>query len=124
MTDPSSPRREADPASDSCVPWRCFYCDEVFANERDASEHFGESRGSLAGCQIKGHEHNLLRIVRDQEAELAEHRTENTEYIRAMESMRSEHDVALRRAEEAGYAAAVRAMNILAKKEFGREIPL
>jgi transposase len=83
--------------------WRCFHCDTVFRNERHAREHFGADQGSLAACQIKGHEHALLRVIREQEEQLARYRSEDGDIVRAMESMRGEHAAALRRAEELGY---------------------
>jgi hypothetical protein len=66
--------------------------------------------GALTGCQIKGHEHALLAVIREQERELARHRHEDTQLIRAMEIMRAEHAEALRRAEETGYGRGVRDM--------------
>jgi hypothetical protein len=93
--------------------WRCFHCDDVFTSVRAATEHFGGSQGALTGCQIKGHEHGLLALLREQEAELAAHRAENTPLINAIASMRAEHDVALRRAEELGFGRAVAEMQAL-----------
>lgn len=117
------PPSSASEANDD-GPWRCFYCDEVFTSEQDAEEHFGAQRGSLAGCQLKGHEHGLLRIVREQEEELAQHRSENTEFIRTMETLKSEQADEVRRAEELGYGRAVREMQRLAKLQFGSEVNL
>ena len=91
--------------------WRCFHCDEVLTREQDAAAHFGGQMGALAACQIKGHENNLLAVIREQEGELARHRNEDTQLIRAMESIRAEHTQALRRAEEIGYDRGVRDMN-------------
>jgi hypothetical protein len=90
--------------------WRCFHCDAVFTNQRDASEHFGGHQGELAGCQIKGHENALLRIIRDQQLELSVLRAEDGQFIRAMMSMQVDHAQAVRKAEEAGYDKGVRDM--------------
>lgn len=102
--------------------WRCFYCDDVFRNERDAAEHFGSELGAEPACKIKGHEHDLIRIIRDQERELARHRAEDTDLMRAFAGLRSEHDAALRRAEESGYAKGVKAMKDIAERQFGAEV--
>lgn len=84
--------------------WRCFHCDSAFRNERHAAEHFGvDSALSLTACQIKGHENALIRTIREQEEQLARYRAEDGDILRAMESMRSEHEYALRKAEEVGY---------------------
>lgn len=104
--------------------WRCFHCDEVFQTERGAEEHFGGTRAALAGCQIKGHEHSLLTVIRDQEAELVRHREEDTELTRAMQSLKCEHERALRRAEELGFGRGVKEMQRLASEQFGREVAL
>lgn len=102
--------------------WRCFHCDEVFTRVQDAAEHFGGTMGALAACQIKGHEHNLLAVIREQEAELAVHRIEDGHIMRAMASLQSEHAEALRRAEENGYSKGVRDMKALAEKQFGEAV--
>ena len=91
--------------------WRCFFCNQVFTREVDAAEHFGTTLGAQTACQIKGHEHDLLHVIRKQEAELARLRAEDTDLTRAMASMQYEHAEALRRAEETGYNRGVRDMN-------------
>jgi hypothetical protein len=92
-------------------PWRCFFCDELFRREADASAHFGGTRLAEPGCQLKGVDTSLLDIIRKQEEELQRYRSEDTDLIRAMRRMESEHDVALRRAEEKGYDRGVRDMS-------------
>lgn len=104
------------------TPWRCFHCDDVFTNERDAAEHFGGSLMALAACQIKGHEHNLIAKIRAQELLLDTYRAADSQVLRAMESMRSEHVTALRTMEETGYGRAVIDMQKLAVLQFGKEI--
>jgi hypothetical protein len=99
-----------------CI-WRCFHCDTVFRNARDAREHFGATELQLTGCQIKGHEYALLRVIREQEEELARHRADDSNIMRAMEVMRYEHVDALRRAEEAGYNKGVADMLTLPESE-------
>lgn len=81
------------------TPWRCFHCDAVFTNHGEAMLHFGPTMYHDPACQVD---------VRELEAQLQSYRNEDTELHRAMYGMRSEHDVALRQAEEQGYARAMR----------------
>lgn len=90
--------------------WRCFFCDHVFTREQDAAEHFGSDQLAETACQIKGHEHGLLGKIRQQEATILSYLHETDPLTRAMETMRYEHDEALRRAEEAGYDRGVQDM--------------
>lgn len=83
--------------------WRCFHCGESFRREEDAREHFGGDRDALAACQIKGHEHQLIRKIREQEELLRDYENEDNALLRAWEGMQSEHATALRQAEETGY---------------------
>jgi hypothetical protein len=101
--------QEPEPQGESSV-WRCFHCGDVFTRAVDAAEHFGGTQGALAGCEIKGHEHGLLGMIRDQEHQLARWREEIDPLTLAMGGMRAEHAVALRRAEEIGYDRGVRDM--------------
>lgn len=82
--------------------WRCFYCDETFADREAAALHFGTGNGLTSmdtpGCQID------LAEYRRAEAENASYREEDAAIHRQMRRMESEHRLALRRAEEAGYA--------------------
>lgn len=104
------------------MTWRCFHCGEVFRREVDARAHFGDWPEALAGCQIKGHEGRLLGVIRAQERELRQYRTEDGEIMRAMEELRSESAAALKLEEEKGYVQAVRDMQELALKQFGRKV--
>jgi hypothetical protein len=96
--------------SDRAVRWRCFHCDATFttAEHQDARLHFGSDAAQLPACQMRlPGEHHLLRLLRDYELELAERRHEDTALHRALQAMSADHAVALRRAEEEGYAKAV-----------------
>ncbi len=85
--------------------WTCFFCDETFTTPGEARDHFGNTPIATAGCRIKvGEERGLQMALRRAEKELASYRAEDTEKDRAYYRMKSEHDLALRRAEEAGYA--------------------
>lgn len=88
--------------------WRCFHCDEVLRTQRDARLHFGNTNGSEPACLIKAPgEFALLTVLRNAEDELARHRSEDTDVLRAMWSMQSDHAEALRREEEKGYARGI-----------------
>ena len=78
--------------------WRCFHCDEVFRGVIKASLHFGDYQNATPACQI-----DIVR-VRETEALLARYREEDTDLHRRIARMETEHGIALRRAEEAGYA--------------------
>lgn len=89
------------------IHWRCFHCGETFtkAQERWAAEHFGRNIDSEPVCLIRtAGESALLSALRDAEAELVGHRAEDTKVLRAMWSMQADHQQALRREEEHGYA--------------------
>jgi len=45
--------------------WTCFHCGETFYKEGAAREHFGDTIGGAAGCQINaGGERGLLMALR------------------------------------------------------------
>ena len=85
--------------------WTCFFCGETFTTPRKARDHFGAEPLADPACQIKaGEERGLVIKLRLVEAELARYRAEDGDTDRAMYAMRADHVVALRRAEEEGYA--------------------
>lgn len=98
--------------------WRCFFCDVVLRSEAAAREHFGASESSTPACQLKGHEHGLVGIIRRQEEELQRYRAEDSEMLRVLETLKSEHAAELRREEEKGYARGVEDM-----KRHGIQVP-
>jgi hypothetical protein len=88
--------------------WRCFHCDAVFDNRRDAEAHFGRTEDSKPACLIKaGAEGSLVRALRRAENELAEAwwmiHQESTEAARAYCAQQIRHREQLMAAEEAGY---------------------
>lgn len=88
------------------IHWRCFHCGETFTREQEkwARQHFGRNDGALPVCQMRvPGEHHLLTALRRAEEELARHRAEDTDLIRAMYEMSADHAQALRRVEERGY---------------------
>lgn len=78
--------------------WRCFHCDEVFVDKQAAEAHFGSTEIDKPICQLDA------AYVRGLEAELARYRGEDTDLHRQIYGMQADHAVALRRAEEQGYA--------------------
>lgn len=89
--------------------WRCFHCDEVFTTEVDARLHFGIRDGDEPACKIKAPgEFALLDALRDAQTDLMQYWAEDTKLIRAMHSMQADHQTALRREEEKGYARGLR----------------
>ena len=100
------------------IGWVCFHCWEffppTFAGQRDAQAHFGGSELREPACQISKKDHGLLLHVRALEKERDELRRqlneEDSAKDREMRSALSGHAAALVRAEEEGYAKAVRDM--------------
>jgi len=91
--------------------WQCFHCGEVFESVASASNHFGIDQFKEPGCLIKvkyGEERGLeieLRKVEQERDELQfKISNESTEADLKMQSMQGQHQIALRREEEKGYA--------------------
>jgi hypothetical protein len=81
------------------------------AQKRWAGEHFGRDEGAEPVCLIRSAgESALLTALREAQDELARYRSEDTDLMRAMWSMQSDHGAAIRRAEEDGYNKGVRDM--------------
>lgn len=79
------------------------------AQEQHARDHFGRDCSETPVClmRVPG-EHNLLRALRDAQDELAGYRAEDTELMRALQAQASDHSVAIAKAEQKGYDAALR----------------
>jgi hypothetical protein len=89
--------------------WRCFFCDDIFTTQVDAENHFGRYEHAEPACVIKAAgEFALLRALRNAEGQLERYRSEDSDIMRAMASMQSDHVQALRREEEQGYERGVR----------------
>lgn len=85
--------------------WRCFHCGEVCKSEVDARNHFGAIEGSEPACSIKAAgEFALLKALRNAEDRLQRYAAEDSDTLRAMSAMQSDHQQALIREEERGYA--------------------
>jgi hypothetical protein len=82
--------------------WRCFHCGEVFCNAEEAAEHFGTRQGADPACTID------VAKFREMEKRCALYAEEDTDLHRQIHRMSAEHQTALRREEEAGYARGLR----------------
>lgn len=82
--------------------WRCFHCDQVFATKEEARLHFGSSEMAEASCTVDA------KRLREVEALLARYQAEDSDLDRKYHAMVADHAVALRRAEEEGYAKGLR----------------
>jgi hypothetical protein len=98
--------RSGADAMSACKSWRCFHCDEVFTDWGAARNHFGYTPDDGApACRVEGGLASQLYHLR---LALAAYRSEDTDLHRKQRAMEAEHAVALRRAEEQGYAAGLR----------------
>jgi hypothetical protein len=88
------------------VHWRCFHCNATFTKEQEkwALEHFGNDCGAKPVCLMRSPgEDGLIAALRKAETQLTQYRAEDSDVLRAMAQMQSDHGQALRRAEEEGY---------------------
>lgn len=90
------------------MEWRCFHCDEVFADRRCAQAHFGPDETSTPACRIKaGAEGSLLTALRRSEADCNEMmqriQSETTDAATAYYAQMARHQEQLRIAEELGF---------------------
>lgn len=90
--------------------WRCWHCDEVFADRNSARLHFGSTPSEEPGCirQVSDGDLGLLRALRKAEAELARYRVEDSDKDREISRLIADHAAALRQEEERGYGRGVR----------------
>jgi hypothetical protein len=95
--------------------WTCFHCGENFAGtfggQRAARLHFGASIHDEPKCQISA---RRLRVMEDQ---LRRYREEDTDLHRDIARLKSDHAIALRRAEEQGSERALKDTGYLAALE-------
>ena len=78
--------------------WRCFHCDEVFTDSQKAMQHFGPKQCCTPACCISA------ETIRGMESQLSQFREEDTDLHREICRLKTEHNLALQRAEESGYA--------------------
>lgn len=91
--------------------WTCYHCGETFTTPGAAAFHFGAKPDATPGCLLKvkvGDERGWLIEIRKLEAErdelLRERCAEDSELHRALQAKEADMQVAVRRAEEQGYA--------------------
>lgn len=85
------------------IHWRCFHCEKVCKTPEAARLHFGPTIYSAPACKINE------AGLRELERMLDEYREEDTDLHRQMARMQSEHQQALQREEEKGYARGLKA---------------
>lgn len=90
--------------------WRCFFCDEVFTSRRWAAEHFGAQQGETVACKLSSHEGHILAALRKAEDELARYRADDGDLMRSIYALEADKNVAVRQAEERGYAKGIEEM--------------
>lgn len=100
--------------------WTCFHCGETFTTVGSARDHFGIEIDAFPGCIIRhmhpgtvapvplGEEKGLLMELRIAQKELARYRVEDSDTDRKFYAMQADHQTALRKAEEEGYAKGLR----------------
>jgi hypothetical protein len=82
--------------------WRCFHCDEVFADRESAALHFGASLVQQPACQIDMAEYRVMEETNRLHCE------EDTDLHREIHRLHVVHRTALQREEENGYAKGLR----------------
>lgn len=87
--------------------WRCFHCDENFTDRKAAADHFGTSIFQEPACQIDA------KKYREMENQVRRANEDDSDTDRRMYAMQGEHQVALRREEEKGYARGLKDANYL-----------
>jgi hypothetical protein len=82
--------------------WRCFHCDAVFTDTKNAELHFGRSEFDTPACHIDIAEYRRMQELCRRYAE------EDTDWHRALHAKDAQMLAAIRRAEEEGYAKGLR----------------
>lgn len=78
--------------------WRCFHCDEAFADAESAAVHFGKSERQNPICTIDAAEYRAM------EQRMLRYNEEDSDLHREIYGLRAKHASELRREEEKGYA--------------------
>lgn len=86
------------------MTWRCFHCDETFTKRSEAAAHFGYEQTATPACRIAPDLRGLIAHMRWQEGELSRYRADDSLAHREFYRIGAEHNQALQRAEEQGYA--------------------
>lgn len=96
------PMRPQPEAAEPAAVWRCFHCDETFTDAAAARAHFGDSERQQAICTIDAAH---FRWMEEQHRRNVD---DDSEALRAIGRLTSEHETLRRRAEEEGYARGLR----------------
>ncbi len=84
--------------------WRCFFCDEVFTDRKEAALHFGCEVTDQAACRtVTADEKGLLLIIADQAKQLWQWRNECDPLGQVLSLIDSKLSRDTRDAEERGY---------------------
>jgi hypothetical protein len=82
--------------------WTCFHCGDSFTDRAAAALHFGSTERQEPICGVS------QQRYREMELRMEAYNAEDADIHREMHRMRNEHQQALRRAEEDGYAKGLR----------------
>lgn len=89
--------------------WRCFFCDEVFTTTEAAHEHFGDDCCEpMAACKLNELEGGILKLYREALRALEDYQNDSDRSSKFFYEIGAAHAVALKRAEEDGYAKGLR----------------
>ena len=93
--------------------WICFFCGEVCRTVQEARDHFGYTgpdENEQAACILKldAGEKKIMHALREAWDELARYWQEDSDMDRKLSAIEADHQRALRRAEEEGYAKGLR----------------
>lgn len=92
-------RAVLSPATPSAArEWRCFHCDEAFADAESAAVHFGKSERQNPICTIDAAEYRAM------EQRMLRYNEEDSDLHRQIYGLQARHASELRREEEKGYA--------------------
>lgn len=93
------------PAGERKPEWRCFHCDEVFTDPKEAALHFGCMLDDHAACKrLNDDDRALLKTIADLSARWTRCLNEDCDASRVYHSMSADMARKVREAEEAGYA--------------------
>lgn len=93
--------------------WRCFFCDELFTDRREAAQHFGvfdACEADQVACKLMAHQKHVIDYIRKLEREVRQYMAENIPVVRAMYAVEFLSDQKAKDAEERGYNKGVHDM--------------
>lgn len=94
--------------------WRCFFCDEVFTDPREAQVHFGAEEHNTVACKIMPHQQKIMEYIRYLETTIrsyiADRHADSHPLLQSVWVLQAQMDQKVRAAEEQGFARGVQAM--------------